>query len=108
MSDEAVCQELNEECGIFGVLGHSDAAVLTYYGLHALQHRGQESAGIVSTDGTAFTSHRDPGLVTEVFDEKTLATLSGHMAIGQVRYAASRENMLTNAQPLVFNYRAGE
>lgn len=108
MSYEAVSHQLNEECGIFGVFGHPDAPILTYYGLHALQHRGQESAGIVSTDGSAFTSHRNQGLVTEVFDEKTLAALSGHTAIGQVRYAAAGENKLTNAQPLVFNYRAGE
>ena len=108
MSDESIFDELNEECGVFGVFGHPEAVNLTYYGLHALQHRGQDSAGIVSTDGTAFTAHRDVGLVTEGFNEKTLQSLSGQMAIGHVRYATSKESLLANAQPLVFKYREGE
>lgn len=106
--DAAVFDELKEECGVFGVFGHADAVNLTYYGLHALQHRGQESAGIVSTDGTAFTSHRERGLVTEGFDKEILENLSGHAAIGHVRYQTTEESSLTNAQPLVFKYREGE
>lgn len=99
--------EWNEECGVFGVYGHPEAARLTYYGLHALQHRGQESAGICASDGTHFTSHRGMGLVTEVFDAAHLAKLRGHMAIGHVRYTTAGESRLENAQPLVFTTGAG-
>lgn len=108
MSDEPIFDELNEECGVFGVFGHSDAVNLTYYALHALQHRGQESAGIVSSAGEAFTSQRGMGLVTEVFDQEALGKLSGHTAIGHVRYSTTGESVLLNAQPLVFKYREGE
>ncbi len=99
--------KLNEECGIFAVYGHPNAAQLTYYGLHALQHRGQESAGIVTTDGRFFRVHRGEGLVNEVFQNKTIAKLTGDVAIGHVRYAAGGSG-LANAQPLVFNYVDGE
>ena len=85
MRDESVFDELKEECGVFGIAGHPEAVRLTYYGLHALQHRGQESAGIAATDGGAFRHHRGMGLVTEVF-ETTRCKLSGHTAIGHVRY----------------------
>ncbi|AQS54713.1 amidophosphoribosyltransferase [Novibacillus thermophilus] len=108
MSDESVFDELNEECGVFGVFGHPDAVNLTYYGLHALQHRGQESAGIVSSEGGTFTSHRGMGLVTEVFNRATLEKLSGDTAIGHVRYSTTGESLLSNAQPLVFKYREGD
>ena len=108
MSDESVFDELNEECGVFGVFGHPDAVNLTYYGLHALQHRGQESAGIVSSEGGTFTSHRGMGLVTEVFNRATLEKLSGDTAIGHVRYSTTGECLLSNAQPLVFKYREGD
>ncbi len=107
MRDEWVFDELNEECGIFGVYDHVDASLLTYYGLHALQHRGQESAGICSTDGTQFLYHRNMGLVTEVFNTETINTLTGSMAIGQVRYSTTGESRLQNAQPLIFKYREG-
>lgn len=93
---------------MFGVFGHPDAVNLTYYGLHALQHRGQESTGIVSSAGDTFTSRRGMGLVTEVFDQEELGKLSGHMAIGHVRYSRAGERALLNAQPLVFKYRDGE
>jgi amidophosphoribosyltransferase len=108
VSDESVFDELNEECGVFGVFGHPDAVNLTYYGLHALQHRGQESAGIVSSEGGTFTSHRGMGLVTEVFNRATLEKLSGDTAIGHVRYSTTGESLLSNAQPLVFKYREGD
>ena len=80
-------RELHEECGVFGIYGVPNAASLTYYGLHALQHRGQEGAGIVSVDESGtFRRIKGGGLVTEVFDEAKLATLKGSTAIGHVRY----------------------
>jgi amidophosphoribosyltransferase len=103
MRDESVFDELKEECGVFGILGHPDAVQLTYYGLHALQHRGQESAGIVATDGNGFRYHRSMGLVNEVFNNDILKGLSGDWAIGHVRYSTTGESLLTNAQPLVFH-----
>ena len=104
MRDESVFDELKEECGVFGIIGHPDAAQLTYYGLHALQHRGQESAGMVVTGGTGFRYHRSMGLVHEVFDGEILKGLVGNAAIGHVRYSTSGESLLTNAQPLVFHH----
>ncbi|WP_371826320.1 amidophosphoribosyltransferase [Alicyclobacillus fastidiosus] len=98
---------IQEKCGVFGVYNHPRAAELTYYGLHALQHRGQESAGIVTSTGDKFHHHRDMGLVTQVFTKETLDALQGEMAIGHVRYSTSGESLLQNAQPLVFRYREG-
>ena len=78
-------KSLNEECGVFGVFGHPDAARLTYYGLHSLQHRGQEAAGIVVSDGVRVNGHRGPGLVSEVFnDDRIFNRLEGNSAIGHV------------------------
>jgi amidophosphoribosyltransferase len=99
---------MREKCGVFGIFNHPKAADLTYYGLHALQHRGQESAGIVVSDGTDFHYHRGMGLVTKVFTREILDGLSGNMAIGHVRYSTSGESLLHNAQPLVFKYREGD
>lgn len=84
-------RELHEECpGVFGIYGVPNAASLTYYGLHALQHRGQEGAGIVSVDESGtFRRIKGGGLVTEVFDEAKLATLKGSTAIGHVRYTTA-------------------
>lgn len=107
MRDERIFDELNEECGIFGVFNHEEASLLTYYGLHALQHRGQESAGICATDGKAFVHHRDMGLVTEVFNSTRIEQLAGTLAIGHVRYSTTGESRLQNAQPLIFKYREG-
>lgn len=107
MRDERVFDELNEECGIFGVYNHVDASLLTYYGLHALQHRGQESAGICISDGEKFIHHRDMGLVTEVFNTENIKNLKGSMGIGHVRYSTTGESRLQNAQPLIFKYREG-
>jgi len=90
-----------EYCGIFGVYGHPEAAKLTYFGLYALQHRGQESAGIVSSDGKEVHEHKGMGLVSEVFTEQTLDTLKGHIAIGHVRYSTTGSSVLRNAQPFV-------
>ncbi|WP_019535459.1 amidophosphoribosyltransferase [Paenibacillus ginsengihumi] len=100
--------KLGEECGVFGVFGHPEAANLSYYGLHALQHRGQESCGICVTNGENFEYHRGMGLVKEVFDHTNLGRMNGNMAIGHVRYSTSGESKLANAQPLVFKYREGD
>lgn len=110
---DQVFDKLGEECGVFGVFGHPDAAHLAYYGLHALQHRGQESAGICISDGEQFHYHRDLGLVKEIFDGKILSGLRGTMGIAHVRYAPSSEKSsaeikMANAQPLVFKYREGD
>jgi amidophosphoribosyltransferase len=97
----------HEECGIFGIHGHPDAAKLTFYGLYALQHRGQESAGIAAGDGASLRAHRGMGLVAEVFAPAILAELCGHVAIGHNRYSTYGHVNLLNAQPLVVSYRAG-
>ena len=100
--------DMKEKCGVFGVFNHPKAADLTYYGLHALQHRGQESAGIVASDRESFRHHRGMGLVTQVFSRKVLDGLKGNMAIGHVRYSTSGASLLQNAQPLVFKYSEGD
>jgi len=99
---------LNEECGVFGIFGQPNAAQLAYYGLHSLQHRGQEGAGIVTSDGDDLFPHRGQGLVTEVFSEETLTNLKGHHAIGHVRYSTAGGNTLENTQPLHFKSRTGD
>lgn len=99
---------LKEECGVFGVFGHSEAASLSYYGLHALQHRGEESCGMCVADGKEFNYHRGMGLVKEVFDKEKMASLEGNMSIGHVRYSTSGDSRLANAQPLIFKYRDGD
>ncbi len=96
-----------EECGIFGVYGHPEAANLTYLGLYALQHRGQESAGIVSSDGKGLYAHKEMGLVSEIFDKTVLKRLPGRSAIGHVRYSTTGATHLKNAQPFVFDYSKG-
>ncbi|MBN2123137.1 MAG: amidophosphoribosyltransferase [Deltaproteobacteria bacterium] len=88
-----------EECGIFAVHGHEDAAKLTYFGLYALQHRGQESAGIVASDGRRVVEHKAMGLVPEIFNEGILDGLKGSMALGHVRYSTTGSSLLVNAQP---------
>jgi amidophosphoribosyltransferase len=98
----------HEECGVFGVYGHPDAAALTALGLHALQHRGQEAAGIVAYDGEQFSAHRGPGLVGDNFSSKeVIARLPGAMAIGHVRYATTGEVALRNIQPLFADFDFG-
>jgi amidophosphoribosyltransferase len=94
-------------CGVFGVRApERDVARLTYFGLHALQHRGQESAGIAVSDGGRLTALRDLGLVTQVFDERTLSGLRGELAIGHTRYSTTGANAWANAQPLLHHGRA--
>ncbi len=94
-------------CGVFGVWGHPEAANITYLGLHALQHRGQESAGITSTDGQRLYAHRMMGLVQAGFSSKELAELKGDAAIGHVRYSTAGTSHLKNAQPLAVDYADG-
>ncbi len=99
---------LHEECGVFGILGHPDAAALTALGLHALQHRGQEAAGIVSFDGRRFHSERQLGLVGDHFtNPATLARVPGSMAMGHVRYSTTGETILRNVQPLFAELEVG-
>jgi amidophosphoribosyltransferase len=95
-------------CGVFGIFAHEEAAHLTYLGLHALQHRGQESAGIVASDGTKLTSYRQMGLVADVFTAPILETLKGPSAIGHVRYSTEGGSHWKNAQPLVVAYAGGQ
>lgn len=98
---------LNEECGVFGIWGNQDAAHLSYYGLHALQHRGQEGAGIVTTDGNQLQAVRGEGLVNDVFNEDKLRKVVGHAAIAHVRYATAGGKGLENVQPLLFRSSTG-
>ena len=93
-----------EECGVFGVYGHPEAAKLAYFGLYALQHRGQESAGIVCSDGKNVNEHKAMGLVSKVFKEEDLKKLKGHLAIGHVRYSTTGSSILRNAQPFCVNH----
>ncbi|MBF1209633.1 MAG: amidophosphoribosyltransferase [Gemella morbillorum] len=96
---------LNEECGVFGIWGHPEASNVTYFGLHSLQHRGQEGGGIVSNDKQVLRGHRDLGLISEVFrDKKKLEKLLGGSAIGHVRYATSGSNNIQNIQPFLFHF----
>ncbi|HWM87031.1 MAG TPA: amidophosphoribosyltransferase [Kofleriaceae bacterium] len=94
-------------CGIFGIYGHDEAANIAYLGLHALQHRGQESAGICTSDGRQLRRHVAMGLVSERFGKETLAALPGRSAIGHVRYSTSGSSELRNAQPFLFEYAHG-
>jgi amidophosphoribosyltransferase len=98
------------ECGLFGVFGHPNAAVLTYYGLFALQHRGQESAGIVTSNGpgASFLTHKDMGLVSQVFGQEELARLKGTRAIGHTRYSTTGTSTIKNAQPFVVDCVRGQ
>jgi amidophosphoribosyltransferase len=100
--------KFKEECGIFGIFGHSDAAAHTALGLHALQHRGQEAAGIVSFDGEQFYSHRALGLVGDNFNSQSIiGKLSGHIAIGHNRYSTTGDTLLRNVQPLYGDFSFG-
>src|SRR6266705_709994 len=95
-------------CGVFGIYGHPHAAELAYYGLYALQHRGQESAGIVTSDGNRFRQHKGMGLVSQVFNGDILHGLSGHIAVGHTRYSTTGSSHLRNAQPLTVDCARGQ
>jgi amidophosphoribosyltransferase len=98
----------HDECGVFGVFGHPEAANLAYLGLYALQHRGQESAGIVSSDGTELHLHRAMGQVEEIFQPSVLAQLPGSLAIGHTRYSTAGDKALLNAQPIMIDCNKGK
>ena len=109
MENPMIDRELHEECGVFGVYGVPGASTLAYYGLHALQHRGQEGCGIVSVDDRGrFHRIKGEGLVTEVFKEPNLATLTGSTAIGHVRYSTAGGGGIENVQPFLFRHNSGD
>ena len=97
-----------EECGVFGIYGHTEAANLTYLGLYALQHRGQESVGIASSDGVRLQMHKAVGYVADSFDEPTISRLAGMSAVGHVRYSTAGESGIKNAQPILIDCAHGE
>src|SRR5438477_2011968 len=97
----------HDECGVFAIFGHPESANLTYLGLHALQHRGQESAGIVTSDGQQLFAHRAMGLVQDAFTQEQLGKLPGRVSIGHVRYSTAGGSHLRNAQPFAVDYAQG-
>ncbi|MDP1759787.1 MAG: amidophosphoribosyltransferase [Thermodesulfovibrionales bacterium] len=99
--------DIHEECGVFGVYGHSEASNLAYLGLYALQHRGQEGAGICSSDGRHLHLEKSMGLVADIFSEKRLKKLPGHIAIGHNRYSTAGSSALKNVQPILVNFALG-
>ncbi|MFZ5800830.1 MAG: amidophosphoribosyltransferase [Candidatus Omnitrophota bacterium] len=96
-----------EYCGLFGICGNPEASKLTYLGLYALQHRGEEACGMVTSDGQDMHSHKDMGLVADVFNEEILARLKGELAIGHTRYSTTGSSLVKNAQPLFVDYQGG-
>jgi amidophosphoribosyltransferase len=105
--EESNFDAFHEECGVFGVYGHPEAANLVYLGLYALQHRGQESAGIVSSNGKSLIAHRGMGLVADIFNTGVIARLEGTSAIGHNRYSTTGSSSLKNCQPMVVEYARG-
>src|SRR5438132_12151199 len=100
--------KFKDECGVFGIFGHPEAANMTYLGLYALQHRGQESAGIAGSDGQQVRISRAMGYVADTFDGPTLSGLPGALAIGHVRYSTAGESKLSNAQPILIDCAHGQ
>lgn len=100
--------KMNEECGVFGVINVKNASEVTYYGLHALQHRGQEGCGIITTDHNEFHAIKGEGLVTEIFNEQNLSSLQGDTAIGHVRYSTTGGGGIENVQPFLFRHHTGD
>ncbi len=101
-------ENMNEKCAVVGIFGHKEASKLAYFSLHALQHRGQEAAGISSADGIKLHTIKDRGLVMSVFDEKKLETLKGKNAIGHTRYSTAGDDSILDAQPVFARYDLGE
>ncbi|MFA6358780.1 MAG: class II glutamine amidotransferase, partial [Candidatus Omnitrophota bacterium] len=99
--------EPKEYCGLFGITSNKQAAWLTYLGLFAQQHRGQEACGIVANNQGVLYLHKDMGLVSDVFSEQVLSRLKGNMAVGHVRYSTTGSSVLKNAQPLLIDYANG-
>ncbi|MFD3155294.1 amidophosphoribosyltransferase [Haloimpatiens sp. FM7330] len=108
-NSKIVDDKLKEECGVFGIFSREelDVSTITYYGLYALQHRGQESAGISYTDGEKVYCHKSMGLVSEIFNEDNLSNMKGKIAIGHVRYSTTGESNILNAQPLTGHFKLG-
>ncbi|MDO9585578.1 MAG: class II glutamine amidotransferase, partial [Syntrophales bacterium] len=104
MDDDYTLGRPRDECGVFAVYGHEDAARVAFFGLFALQHRGQESAGIAVADGCQVLERKGMGLVSEVFKEDTLPRLPGHLAIGHVRYSTTGSSVISNAQPFLVHH----
>jgi amidophosphoribosyltransferase len=104
MFDDLHEDKPREECGVFAVYGHDEAARMAFFGLFALQHRGQESAGIAVADGCQVRAHKGMGLVSEVFGEETLSKLPGRLAIGHVRYSTTGSSVISNAQPFLVHH----
>jgi len=100
--------KFKDECGVFGIFGHPEAANMTYLGLYALQHRGQESAGIAASDGAQVRISREMGYVADIFDGETLSRLPGPLSIGHVRYSTAGESKLLNAQPILIDCAHGQ
>jgi amidophosphoribosyltransferase len=100
--------KFKDECGVFGIFGHPEAANMAYLGLYALQHRGQESAGIAASDGEQIRATREMGYVADVFDTDSLSHLKGPLAIGHVRYSTAGESQLSNAQPILIDCAHGQ
>ena len=100
--------KFKDECGVFGIFGHPEAANMTYLGLYALQHRGQESAGIAASDNQIVRLSRAMGYVADVFDSETLSALTGSMAVGHVRYSTAGESRVANAQPFLIDCSHGQ
>src|SRR5579863_8523512 len=97
--EELPFDKFREECGVFAVCGHPEAANIAYLGLYALQHRGQESAGIASSDGRKIHNYRAMGRVADIFTPEVLGSLPGELAIGHTRYSTAGDTVLLNAQP---------
>src|SRR5260370_37830447 len=105
--EESNLDDFHEECGVFGVYGHPEAANLVYLGLYALQHRGQESAGIVSSNGKSLLSHRGMGLVADIFNNEVIQRLEGTLAIGHNRDSTTGSTTLKNCHPLEVEFARG-
>src|ERR1700738_4425446 len=99
--------KFRDQCGVVAIYSHPEAETLAYLGLHALQHRGQESAGIVTSDGMALHMHKAMGLVVDIFQESVLAKLRGTLAIGHTRYSTAGDSALLNAQPIMVQSNKG-
>lgn len=107
MREEIYNDEPKEYCGLFGIINNKHSSWLTYLGLYALQHRGQEACGIVANNKGVLTAHKGTGLVSDVFNEQVLHALKGNMACGHVRYSTTGSSVLKNAQPLLIDYAKG-
>src|SRR5512136_2868336 len=99
--------KFRDECGVVAIYGHPEAEKLAYLGLHALQHRGQESAGIVTSDGMSLHIHKSMGLVADIFTEKKLSRIRGTLAIGHTRYSTAGDSAILNAQPIMVQSNKG-